>query len=59
MKKKMLTNVINHWLEEWVSQTHQIENNNNTIFDVFLVSEDQIECLRRSSNVFLNLKHSY
>ena len=49
MKKKMLTNVITRWLEEWVIQTHQVENNDNTIFDVFLVSEDQIEDLRRSS----------
>ena len=49
MKKKMSSNVITRWLEEWVIQTHQVENNDNTIFDVILVSEDQIEHLRRSS----------
>ena len=45
----MSSNVITRWLEEWVIQTHQVENNDNTIFDVILVSEDQIEHLRRSS----------
>ena len=49
MKKKMSSNVITHWLEEWVIQTHQVENNDNTIFDVILVSEDQIEDLSRNS----------
>ena len=49
MKKKMSSNVITHWLEEWVIQTHQVENNDNTIFDVILVSEDQIEDMSRSS----------
>ena len=40
---------------------NQVENNDNTIFDVILVSEDQIEHLRRSSKDLtwqLNLKHS-
>ena len=36
MKKKMSSNVITRWLEEWVIQTHQVENNDNTIFDVIL-----------------------
>ena len=36
MKKKMSTNIIIHWLEGWVSQT-QVENNNNTILDVFSI----------------------
>ena len=45
----MSSNVITHWLEEWVIQTHQVENNDNTIFDVILVSEDQIEDMSRSS----------
>ena len=49
MKKKMSSNVITHWLEEWIIQTHQVENNDNTIFDVILVSEDQIEHMSRSS----------
>ena len=49
MKKKMSSNVITRWLEEWVIQTHQVENNDNTIFDVILVSEDQIEHMSRSS----------
>ena len=49
MKKKISSNVITRWLDEWVIQTHQVENNDNTIFDVILVSEDQIEHLRRSS----------
>ena len=31
----MSSNVIIHWLERWVSQTHHMENNNNTILDVF------------------------
>ena len=35
MKKKTSTNIITHWLEEWVSQTNQVENIDNTIFDVF------------------------
>ena len=26
MKKKMSTNIITHWLEGWVSQTHHVEN---------------------------------
>ena len=29
----MSTNVITRWLKRWVSQTHQVENNNNTILD--------------------------
>ena len=35
LHQKMSSNVITHWLERWVSQTHQMENNNNTILDVF------------------------
>ena len=43
----MSTNVITRLLEGWFSQTHQVENNDNKILDVFfLVSEDQIENLR-------------
>ena len=60
MKEKMSSNVITCWLEEWVIQTYQVESNNNTSFDVILVSEDQIEHLRRNSkglNWQLNLKH--
>ena len=49
MKKKISSNVITRMLEEWVIETRQVENNDNTIFDVILVSEDQIEHLRRSS----------
>ena len=49
MKKKISSNVITRWLDERVIQTHQVENNDNTIFDVILVSEDPIEHLRRSS----------
>ena len=48
MKKKMSTNVITLSLEGWISQTHQVEKNYNTIFNVFLVSEDQIKHPRRS-----------
>ena len=40
MKKKMSTNVLTLWLEEWVSQTHQVDNNDNAILDVFLLSEN-------------------
>ena len=40
MKKKMSTNVLTLWLEERVSQTHQVDNNDNTILDVFLLSEN-------------------
>ena len=40
MKKKMSTNVLTRWLKGWVSQTHQVENNDNTILDVFSVSEN-------------------
>ena len=47
MKKKISTN-ITRWLERWFSQTHKVENNDNTILDVFLLLEDQIEHLRRS-----------
>ena len=47
MTKKMSTNAINRWLEGWVSQTHPVEKNDNTI----LVSEDQIQHLRRNSKV--------
>ena len=36
MKKKTSTNIITHWLEGWVNQT-QVENNDNVIFDGFLV----------------------
>ena len=43
----MPANVITRWLEGWVSQT-QVEINDNTILDVFLASEDQIEHLGRS-----------
>ena len=42
-------------MEGWVSQTHQVENKDNTILDVFLVSENQIEHFRRSYKV-LNLQ---
>ena len=31
--------VLTRWLEGWVSQAHQMENNDNTILDVFSVSE--------------------
>ena len=48
MKKKRSTNVITWWLEGWVSQIRQVENNDNKILDVFLVLEDQIKHLRRS-----------
>ena len=48
MKKKRSTNVITWWLEGWVGQIRQVENNDNTILDVFLVLEDQIKHLRRS-----------
>ena len=48
MKKKMSTNVITHWLEQWISQRHQMEINDNKILDVFLVSGDQKEHLKRS-----------
>ena len=34
MKKKMSANAIACWLEGWVSQTHQVKNNDNTILDV-------------------------
>ena len=44
----MPANVITRWLEGWVSQTHEVEINDNTILDVFLASEDQIEHLGRS-----------
>ena len=27
MKQRMSTNVITHWLEGWISQTHQMEIN--------------------------------
>ena len=46
-KKKMSTNVMIHWLGGWVSQTHEVENNNNTILDI-LGSENQIKHLRRN-----------
>ena len=35
-------------LEGWVIQTYQVENNDSTILDVFLVSQDKIEHCRRS-----------
>ena len=54
MKKKTSANVITWWLEGWVSQTHQVWSNNR-ILDVFLVSKEQIELLRRSEKV-LNLQ---
>ena len=47
-KKKITTNVTTRWPERWVSQTYQVEINDNTILDVFLVSEDQIEHLKRN-----------
>ena len=31
--------VLTRWLAGWVSQTHQVENNDNAILDVFSVSE--------------------
>ena len=49
IKKKISSSIITRWLEEWVIQTHHVENNDNTLFDVILVSEDHIEHLRRSS----------
>ena len=48
MKKKMPTNIITSFLKGWVSLTHQVENNDNTILHIFLVSEIQIENLRGS-----------
>ena len=47
MKKKMSTNAMTHWLEGWISQTHQLENNDNAILDI-LVSGNQIKHLRRN-----------
>ena len=44
----MSTNVITRLLEGWVIQTYQVENNDSTILDVFLVSEDKIEHCSRS-----------
>ena len=35
MKKKMSPNILTRRLEGWVSQAHQVENNDNTILDVF------------------------
>ena len=37
MKKKMSANAITCWLEGWVSQTHQVKNNDNTILDVLSI----------------------
>ena len=34
----MSTNVITRLLEGWFSQTHQVENNDNKILDVFFFS---------------------
>ena len=48
----MYTSIITHWPGGWISQT-QVENDNNTLLHVSLVSEDQIEHLRKS---FLNLQ---
>ena len=45
MKTKTSTNNKTCLLEAWASQTYQVENNANTILDVFLESEDQIEHL--------------
>ena len=58
MKKKMSTNVITHWLERYVSQTYQVENNYNTILYKSEVSEDQIKQLKRNWKV-LNLQMLY
>ena len=33
-KRKMSTNVMIHWQGGWVSQTHEVENNDNTILDI-------------------------
>ena len=33
MKKKISANVITYWLEGCVSQTHQMGNNGNTIYN--------------------------
>ena len=35
----MSTNAITRWLEGWVSQTHPVEKNDNTI----LVSEEELK----------------
>ena len=45
MKIRMSTNNKTFSLEAWASQKCQVGNNDNTILDVFLVSEDQIEHL--------------
>ena len=47
MKKKVSTNAMTCWLEGWISQTHQLENNDNAILDI-LVSGNQIKHLRRN-----------
>ena len=43
----MSTNVMILWLGGWVSQTHEVENNDNRILDI-LGSENQIKHLRRN-----------
>ena len=47
----MPTNIITRFLEGWVSLTHQVENNDNTILHIFLVSEIQIENLKKKKKV--------
>ena len=66
MKKKMSTNVLTRWLKRWVGLTHQVENNDNTILDVFSVSENlksnslvEIGCFKFADVIYvlLNLGH--
>ena len=37
MKKKISINAITCWLNGWVSQTDQVENNDNTILDALSI----------------------
>ena len=62
MKKKMSTNVLTRWLKRWVG----LENNDNTILDVFSVSENlksnslvEIGCFKFADVIYvlLNLGH--
>ena len=64
-KKKMPANVITRWLEGWVSQTHEVEINDNTILDVFFSVRgpnrtpwEELKSFKFANYVLLNLKLS-
>ena len=63
--KKIKTKVTSRWLEGWVSQTHQVEDNDNKILDAFSYQKTKSNTSGGPKKfwlckccVLLNLKHS-